>query len=647
MATNDLVLSAAAQKLVCDYVSSCYTAWDAHSMKAYMAAIDRQYARRLDATSESLKAQAASYMHDPTKFRNMIYPIIMPQVETAVSYQSEVFCTGVPLFPVVTPPDHLEAGAMLETVLDAQAQRGAWTTQFTMAFRDGFKYNHCAVVADWSRLQAPRTTNSLQPGQDARKVLWEGNVVKRLDLYNTFYDKRVLPSEISTSGEFAGYIERMPRTRLHLMLEQLPTKLNQNVTAALSSQPLFNRYYTPDLGTSLTRGSASAIIQQDFNWFAHFGIEAVDGRGKSLGKLGDTFEVVTAYIRIRPVDFKFTPNAATLPQVYKVIIVNWCHLVHISAVDTELSELPVFFTQPYEDGLGYATGSLAENVEDIQQLASAYINSAIASRRRSLVDRAIYNPQLIDPRDLESDSPIAKIRMKPSAMADRRSAAEAYYPIPFQDTISGQALQEAQLIKSIGFDVGGQNPAKQGQFVKGNKTRSEFNAIMDFSTGRDRLVAQHFESRLFTPLKRHLKRNVLTNQGPEFLYSRSKRDVVRITPQAMAQAVMEFKIGDGLTPSSKMADLDMLQVMFQTVQAVPALQQEYPIGKVFATMMQAGGVDVTDHRFSEAEIRYNQQVAMWQQAAMQAAQAGAPFNVPMPQPPQAPGAGQGAGTEPA
>ena len=170
---------------------------------------------------------------------------------------------------------------------------------------------------------------------------------------------------------------------------------------------------------------------------------------------------------------------------------------------------------------------------------------------------------------------------------------------------------------------------------------------MDFSTGRDRLVAQHFESRLFTPLKRHLKRNVLTNQGPEFLYSRSKRDVVRITPQAMAQAVMEFKIGDGLTPSSKMADLDMLQVMFQTVQAVPALQQEYPIGKVFATMMQAGGVDVTDHRFSEAEIRYNQQVAMWQQAAMQAAQAGAPFNVPMPQPPQAAGAGQGAGTEPA
>ena len=637
MATNDLLLSAASQKLICDYVSSCYTAWDANSAKAYMAAVDRQYARRLDATSESIKAQAASYMHDPTKFRNMIYPIIMPQVETAVSYQSEVFCTGVPLFPVVTPPDHLEAGAMLETVLDAQAQRGAWTTQFTMAFRDGFKYNLCAVTADWTRLQAPRTTNSLQPGQDARKVLWEGNTVKRLDLYNTFYDKRVLPSEINTSGEFAGYIERMPRTRLHLMLEQLPTKLNQNVTAALSSQPLFNRYYTPDLGTSLTRGTASAIIQQDFNWFTHFGIQAVDGRGKSLGKLGDTFEVVTAYIRIRPVDFKFTPNAATLPQVYKVIIVNWCHLVHISAVDTELSELPVFFTQPYEDGLGYATGSLAENVEDIQQLASAYINSAIASRRRSLVDRAIYNPQLIDPRDLESDSPIAKIRMKPSAMADRRSAAEAYYPIPFQDTISGQALQEAQLIKSIGFDIGGQNPAKQGQFVKGNKTRSEFNTIMDFSTGRDRLVAQHFESRLFTPMKRHLKRNVLTNQGPEFLYSRSKRDIVRITPQAMAQAVMEFKIGDGLTPSSKMADLDMLQVMFQTVQAVPALQQEYPIGKVFATMMQAGGVDVTDHRFSEAEIKYNQQVAMWQQAAMQAAQAGAPFNVPMPQPPQAAG----------
>jgi hypothetical protein len=249
------------------------------------------------------------------------------------------------------------------------------------------------------------------------------------------------------------------------------------------------------------------------------------------------------------------------------------------------------------------------------------------------VDRAIYNPMLIDPRDLESDSPVAKIRMKPAGLADRRSASEAYYPIPFEDRISGQAMNEAMAIKTIGFDVGGQNPAKQGQFVKGNKTREEFSTIMDFSTGRDRMVALHLDSRLFTPLKRHLKRNILTNQGPEYLYSRSKREIVKITPQQMAEAVMEFQLGDGLTPASKLANTDMLQVMFQTVQAVPALQQEYPLGSIFATMMKAGGVDITEHRYSQEEIQYNQQLAAWQQAAMAAAQAGTEFSTPMPTPP--------------
>lgn len=96
---------------------------------------------------------------------------------------------------------------------------------------------------------------------------------------------------------------------------------------------------------------------------------------------------------------------------------------------------------------------------------------------------------------------------------------------------------------------------------------------------------------------------------------------------------MEFKLADGMTSASKVASSDMLTAMFQTVQAVPQLQQEYPLGSIFATMMRAGGVDIAEHRYSEEEIQYNQQLAAWQQAAMAAAQANTEFSVPMPQPP--------------
>jgi hypothetical protein len=620
-----------AQTNICQYVKDAYTLWDSQSRRPYMAHIDRQYARRLDHTSESLKAQVAAFNADPTKFRNMIYPIIMPQVEAAVAYQAEVYCAGVPLFPVVTPPQHAEAGGMLETVLNAQAERGAWGTEFTKSFRDAFKYNLCGTVADWEIQMVPLAGIPAKGEDNSRKVAWQGNVIKRLDMYNTFFDVRVAPHEVASKGEFAGYIELMPRTQLRMLIASLSSSLPQNVQPAVTSSRGGNfgkKYHVPNLGTTIARGAA---VTQQIDWMSHFNLRALDGRGNDLGAVGEIFEVVTAYIRICPVDFGFTPAAATLPQVFKCIIVNWEHLIHFSPVTTELGDLPVYLSHAYEDGLGNATGSLAENIEDIQQLASAFLNSAIAARRRSVGDRAIFNSSLIDPRDLEGDSPVAKIRMKANAMAAGMKPSDAYFPIPFNDNISGTAMQDATMIERMGYGVGGQNPAKQGQFQKGNRSRAEFNSVMDFSTSRDRMCALHFESRLFTPVKRRLKYNVVQNQGPEYLFSRSSQKLVKVEPAQLQAAVMEFKVGDGLTPAAKLADADTLQVALQTLQAVPQLQQEYPMGEVFASILRAGGMDISEYRYTEEQRAYNQQLAAWQQQATLAAEKGVAFDVPMPQ----------------
>jgi len=629
MAETDtaLNLSKHSQTKVCQFIKDAHTMWGgANSSRTYMEWMDRQYARRLDSTSSTLKAQAAAFAHDPTKFRNIIYPIIMPQVEAAVTYQTEVFCTGVPLFPVVTPPMYAEAGEMLETLIDQQATRGGWASELSVAFRDAFKYNLCALETSWQVEMVPLAGGTRKSDSAVR---WQGNKVRRLDLYNTFYDTRVQPSKVSKDGDFAGTVELMTRTRLRRMLSTLPTKLAQNEAAAMMSSQggaFGKKFVVPDIGTTMFRGA----ITQSYDWRGHFNLPALDGRGKSLGTVGDIFEVITCYIRICPVDFGFTPAASTLPQVFKCIVVNWDTLVHFSAVRSEYDELPINLSPAYEDGLGKATGSLTENIEDIQQLASANVNAAIAARRRAISDRAVYNSSVIDPRDLTGDSPVDKIPMKPSAMAMGLTPSQAYYAIPFNDNISAVAMQEVGLIENIGYNISGQNRAKQGQFVKGNKSRAEFNTIMDFSTGRDRMCALHFETALFAPMKRALKYNIVANQGPETLLSRKTQKLLQVKPEQLQQAVMEFKIGDGLTPADKLADADTLQVALQTIQAVPQLGQEYPIGEIFATIMRAGGMELTEYRYSEEQRQYNQQLAAWQQAAAMAAEKGTAFSTPMP-----------------
>lgn len=88
-----------AQNNLIEYYKTCRTnvqsTWD---MRNRMQQIDKIYQRELDYTQEQIKARAANRAGDPTKYQNVIVPVVLPAVESAVTYQSSVFLTGIPLF---------------------------------------------------------------------------------------------------------------------------------------------------------------------------------------------------------------------------------------------------------------------------------------------------------------------------------------------------------------------------------------------------------------------------------------------------------------------------------------------------------------------------------------------------------------------
>ena len=101
-------LSVDAQKNVTSYWRNCQSiltgAWN---IREQLLQIDRQYMREVDWTKEHNRARLANAYGDPTKFQNVTVPVVMPQVETAVVYQSSVFLTGSPLFPVSSTPQYV------------------------------------------------------------------------------------------------------------------------------------------------------------------------------------------------------------------------------------------------------------------------------------------------------------------------------------------------------------------------------------------------------------------------------------------------------------------------------------------------------------------------------------------------------------
>lgn len=622
MATNTPIpnLSAKAQESILHFYRSCASitasVWN---MRDQMLAVDKLYMREMDRTMEDAKAKIANAAGDPTKFQNIVVPVVMPSVEAAVTYQTSVFLTGVPLFGVSSTAEHADAALQMESIIDDQSIRGGWARELQLLFRDGFKYNFAAAEVDWTRKKifSPETDFNFSPDQ-AKPVetYWEGNTLKRLDPYNVVFDARYKPTEMSARGEFVGYTELISHVELRQLMYELSYRMNtkqayESASGSLGTTFPYN-YYIPQLNPS------ALLDQQAFaaiNWLSWAGLE----ERKTNINFKNTYFKTTFYARIVPADFGIASTAAHVPQIWKFIIINNQVLIYAERQTNAHNLIPILFAQPLEDGLGYQTKSLARNSEPFQSVASALVNSSIQARRRSIADRGLYDPSRVDSKHINNESASAKIPVKPAAYG--KPLSEAYYAIPYRDEQSAQAMQDMQAMIRLNEQVTGQNQAQQGQFVKGNKTLFEYQDIMSNASGRSQAISILLETQFFTPLKEILKLNVLQYQQSTAVFNREVEEVIPIDPVALRQATLAFKVSDGLVPASKQMNTEAFQSAVQTIAAVPQLAGAYNLGPMFSYLFKSQRADVAQFEKSPEEVQYEQALAQWQQAVQLLAEA--------------------------
>jgi hypothetical protein len=620
-ATTPMLLSKNSQAALIQYLRSCYQQHNVmYNMRARMLQIDKQYARETNNLEEQARAKAANRAGNQNRFQDITIPVVMPQVESAVTYQASVFLTGTPLFGVAASPAYENEALAMETAIDAQATRGGWSRHFTMFFRDGFKYNLSAVEVSWGRevTVALETDIGFSASQaKPKEVIWEGNKVKRLDMYNTIYDTRVALAEVHTKGEFAGYVELYSRIALKKMLNELPDARTDNIKEAFESPTMGlsiggdaspGTFYVPQVNPDVP---AQNLQSGTMNWESWAGIAGADQ--KIAYK--DLYHVTTLYARILPSDFAIRVPGANTPQVWKFIFVNNAVLVYAERQTNAHGYIPILFAQPLEDGLNQQTKSLASNVAPIQDITSALSNSSIAARRRSISDRTLYDPSRITEAHINNPNPSAKIPVRSAAYG--KNIADAVHQFPFRDDQAQVNAQQMQMYGSMANTISGQNPVRQGQFVKGNKTQSEFQDVMSHSNGRDQLTAMGYETTVFTPLKEICKINILQYQGGVSLYNREKKQQVTLDPVALRKAVLEFKVSDGLTPTDKLMDTDTMLVAMQQIGSSPAIGSAYNLGPLFSYLMKLKGADIGAFEKSGEQQAYEQAMGQYQSMIQQ------------------------------
>ena len=605
-------LSDKSQQSIIEYWRNCYSIFNSTwNLREQLLSIDRAYMREQDYSPEQIRARLANTYGDPNKFQNVTVPVVMPQVETATVYQASVFLSGSPLFPVAASPLYADAAQQMETLIDDQAIKGGWVNQLELSFRDGFKYNMFATELAWQtkKIWALKTNGQFSTKEaKPTEIEWSGNTLKRLNLYNTIWDVRQNITEVATRGEFAGYTELMSRTELLQYMESLTFKYNwkralESAPAAATTTNSYN-FYIPQINPQAFLNQTQLAV---VDWSAWAGLSAAN---RNPIQFRSAYYVSTFYARIVPGDFAIADPNAKQVQIWKFVVVNGCELIYAERCTNAHSCLPILFGQPLEDGLGYQTKSFAQNVIPYQQIASALMNSSMASRRRSISDRGIYDPSRIDQKHINSDVPNAKIPVRPSAYG--KPLSEAYFPIPYRDDQLQYVMSDMGQIMQFANQAAGQNAAQQGQFVKGNKTLFEYDNVMGNANGRNQLIALKLQAQYFTPLKELIKTNILQYQTRTEVFSVPQETNVEIDPIVLRNAVLQFKLSDGQLPESKQMHSEAFTAATQLLMSAPQLAAGYNVTDMLSYMFQTQRANVKPFEKSQEQQAYEQALQSWQ-----------------------------------
>lgn len=594
-----------------EILSRYLTSSDHAGLRDRMQQIDRYIQRTVDTSREAQEAQAATAQGQRDKHRNLEVPICLQQIETAHADLVGTFLTGYPIFAFagsVNIPKTIPVSVMYNALIERDQDRFRWVSSIQKCLRDALRYNLLVAEVDW----AEQATSALivQDGKRVTKsITHKGNKITYCDPYNFFFDTTVNFNDLAIEGAYTAKVERKNYLAAKSFLQGLNKQfaVTKNFTRALDNSTAEGNglYFIPDIHPldNTDRGNTAP------NWGKLFGLESKNALHGACGK----YEVVTMYVRIIPQEYGIVAARSGTPTPFKLVWIG-SSLVYIEPLNNVHGMLPVVTAHGYDDNLGFNSKSFVENVLDMQDVATSMMNGSLASMRRAVSDRALYNPALIKSDDINTANPAAKIPVRGSAFNQNLSAA--YHSIPFEDRLSPYMMQHMQTVMGISNSATGLNQASQGAFVKGNKTLEEFTTIMDKSGARQQKFNLDVENNFFNPMKRILKLNYMQFAEAEQLMSKSEDKPVQIDPMEMLNTEADFKMLDGLFPASKAMSTDVMSAAMNTIAQSPELDIEYSRAGIFAALLGANGVDISKYKRSPEQIAQLQA----QQAAAQNAQ---------------------------
>lgn len=518
-------------------------------------------------------------------------PVLIGHLDAAYSFYVNLFASGEPVFKVVGPQESLEQVKQMQAKVDEDSERYAYTTTLCKAIRDCVKYDEMTLVCEWTTESLPTFEGSDPTGRaEVIPQMIEGNELKYVSPYNTFYDENVVHMERHVKGSHSGYHELIHMTELHKLVSSWVAagKSVMNITTMFNTATSHEttQYHRPTFNGKDNAADSNGLASL-------WGMEGTNyGINQTYADYREQYELTTIYMRIIPSMYNIPCSDSTSVQIFKVVLVNMSTIILVERITNAMQFLPIFTAQMNDENWMGISKSMGELLLPTQNMSTEIADVTLGLLYKAAGDKGIYDSRIISKHDIESKNPHAKIPAKPSATG--RSLRDAYYPLPFE----GGAIQLMQMMQQVlrqdASDITGQNNATRGQFQKGNRTLQEFQDVMSNADSLKYTKALLIENSFLTPIKNMIRNNILQYMQAGSINAQGQ--TTEVNPVELRQAGLKFRIADGLKNVERIANTGALGEAMQLLmqQAQTAVGQGYDPFKALIRYITLRGVDLSD-----------------------------------------------------
>lgn len=386
---------------------------------------------------------------DPRKPVSIVFPYTYAILETLQSYMMTAFFRD-PLFRYEGySPDDVLGAILLEQVVNLHCNKFKVMLNLHTQHRDSFVYGIGPVAPIW------------KVHSDGK---FEGNALINIDPYRYLPDPNVGVDSVQ-DGQYVGWISSSNYVDL--------------LTEEQHSEDMFNVRYLKVLGTKTT------AVQSDSN----SGRDIRTGSTKSSSDRFKPIDEIPMYVKLIPSEWGL--GSGEYPEKWFFRLAADSVIITARKAGFDHNKFPVAVSAPDFDGYSATPLSRLEILSGLQGVLDWLFNSHIANVRKAINDMIIYDPYLVNARDLEDPQPGKLVRMRRPAWGQGK-IGDSVQQLVVND-ITRANIADSNWIVNWMQKIGGTDDATMGSLREGGPerlTKAEFQGTSSGAVSRLERIAR-------------------------------------------------------------------------------------------------------------------------------------------------------------